>query len=401
MPPEGAVRVSRLVGALVSSATQDIETRAKVLQRTGVDVVSFAEGEPDFPTPAAICEAAVVALRDGWTKYTDPVGVVELRRAISEKLARENRLTYDPDEIIVTVGGKQAVYLALATLCDPGERVVIPAPSWVTFPEQSKAVGAVPILVPSSGDGFLPDPRALEAASARGARVLLLNSPNNPTGAVYPPALLQEIAEIALSRDLYVVSDEVYEKLVYDGRRHASIAEVSGMRERTVVVQSFSKTFAMTGWRLGYLAAPRPLVASMARLHGHLTGNATAVSQAAGLAALRDDHNTAAMVQSYTERRTMMVEALGRLPGVTCQRPDGAFYAFPRIAGLYDRLPAGYPRDSHGVARWWMDEAHVAVVPGDAFFGPDHVRLCYAAAPGRMQEGLRRLSALIGGVARA
>lgn len=392
------MRLSERIAAVAPSATLAVDALARRARAEGVDVVGFGTGEPDFDTPEHIKEAARAALAAGATKYTATGGTAELRAAICRDLARR-ALTYTPDQVIATTGGKQALYNAFQVLLDPGDEVLIPAPYWVSYVEMVRLAGGVPVIVPTTEeDGFVPRLEALAAACTPRTRALVINSPANPTGEVWPPELLAQAGELALAHDLLLISDEIYADLVYDGSPAASVATLhSTLKERTLVVNGVSKTYAMTGWRLGYAAGPKPLVQAMENLQSHSTSNPSALSQAAAAAALTGPREPVeSMRQEFALRRRLMVEGLRALPGVTCRWPAGAFYAFPNVSGLYGRVLGGETlTDSTSLARALLREARIAVVPGMAFGDDLHLRFSYATSRDRITEGLARLAAAL------
>lgn len=392
--PRGAHRrLSGRIQGITASMTIRMEERAKALAAQGIDIISLVGGEPDFDTPEAVKDAAVRALREGFTKYTASAGIAELREAIAETL-REQGVPYAAHEIVVSNGAKQALFNAIAAVCEPGDEIIIPSPCWVSFTEQVKIAGGVPVLVPvTETAGCVPDPARVAAAATPRTRAIVLNSPNNPTGAVYPREVLSAIADIALHRDLYLIVDEVYEALTYDGAVHYRIPAIRpDVRHLTLLVNSMSKTFAMTGWRIGSVAGPQDVIEGIDRLQGHMTGNVNSIAQRAAVCALRGHVDCSGMVREYDHRRRRMVAALNRIPGFNCPMPCGAFYAFPDVTAV---LAAGSskdrPRDAVALAEHWLETAHVAVVPGDAFFGPGHVRFSYATSMAKIEEGLSRI----------
>ena len=377
------------------SPTVSLDGRVKELRSQGVDIVNFSAGEPDFPTPDHVKEAAKRAIDANFTRYTPVAGIPELRRAIAAKLARENGLSYEPSEIVVSNGGKQALYNAIMALCDPGDEVMILAPYWVSYPEQVRLAGGEPVFVPTdAGRGFHLDPDALARRVTARTRVIVLNSPNNPTGAVLGADELEAVADLARRHDLWVVSDEIYEHLIYDGRRHVSIASLPGMKERTVLINGLSKAYAMTGWRVGYAAAPRPVAEAMAALQGHGSSGISSISQAAAVAALEGPSGfIQEMVAEYDRRRRHIVRRLNALPGVRCSEPEGAFYVFAEVNELLSRAAAVRPdlRTDVDLAGWLLEAARVAVVPGSGFGWPGAIRLSYATSLEQIDEGLDRM----------
>jgi len=371
--------------------------RARVLKARGVDVIDLSVGEPDADTPEAIKEAAVRALAAGRTKYTPAAGLPELREAIAEKLARVNGLPYRAENVLVTVGAKHAIFLALQALCNPGDRVLIPAPYWVSYADQASLVDAEPVILPTrEEDGFKLRPEVLSEA-VQGARVLILNSPHNPTGAVYTPEELAALGEVlAEAPGCWVISDEIYEPFVYDGARNESLLRLKPeLQERAVVINGFSKAYAMTGWRLGYAAGPQPLVAAMTTLQSHATSNATTFAQVAAIEALQGSQaSVETMVRTFRERRDLLLAGLRRLPGLSCPTPQGAFYLFPKVSGLFGRTWRGQViQSSQQLAELLLEGAATATVPGTAFGSEGYLRLSYAASTERLAEALDRWQA--------
>jgi aspartate aminotransferase len=386
------VRIGKKVASLSDSLTLAIDARYKAMVQAGEDAVSFGTGEPDFPTPAPICEAGVQAIRDGFTKYTPSSGLPELRKAIADVLARDSGAKYGPDQVVVTSGAKQACYEALAVLTDEGDEVLIPSPYWLSYPEMAVAVGARPVFVPTSEeDGWRLRPEALAKAAGPRARVLVLNSPNNPTGAVLSREDLLGVAEVCRERNLAVVSDEIYDRMVYDGARNTCFASLSAdALARTVTVGGVSKTFAMTGWRIGWAAGPKEVMKPFGNLQSHLSSNATAVSQKAAHAALvGDGAGVAGMVQAFDARRALVVRLLNAIPGIRIEAPRGAFYVFVRVDSLYGRK--GGPTGSVSFCEALLESRKVACVPGSAFGDDRYVRLSYAASEERIARGIGRI----------
>ena len=387
---------------LAPSSTLAVQAKAKALRAQGIDVISFGAGEPDFDTPERIKNAAIQAMRRGHTKYTEVGGVPELRAAVCAKLKRDNGLTYEPAEVLVSCGAKHTLFNMAVALLDPGDEVLVPSPYWVSYPEQARLVGAVPVPVPTSeATGFDLDPARLRAAVTPRTKVIILNSPNNPTGAVFSPASLAAVAELALERDLFVVSDECYESLTFDGR-HASIAALGPeIKARTLVVNTCSKSYAMTGWRIGFAAGPRELIAAMTDVQSQVTSNPSSVAQWAAVEALGGPQDEVArMAAEFDRRRRLIVQGLTALPGVSCVTPKGAFYVFPNVSRLFGRTwpAAGGPatlKSSLDVTAFFLEEARVAVVPGLDFGSDDHVRLSYATSDALITEGLARMAAAL------
>ena len=385
------------VMAVQPSATLAMTARAKQLRREGKPVISLSAGEPDFDTPAPIAEAAIQAIREGFTHYTENAGMLELREAICRKLAEENGLTYEPDQILCTNGAKQAVAMAIEVLCRPEDEVLIPAPYWVSYPEMVRLAGATPVILPTSVEtGYRLTPEQLEAAITERTRLLILCSPSNPTGTVYTPEELEALADVLRRHEhVYVLSDEIYEYILFDAK-HVSFASLPGMKERTITVNGFSKGFAMTGWRLGYLAAERPIVKAAAKVQSQFTSAPCSISQKAGLAALQMDKGPIReMVAAFRQRRDFVLERLQAIDGITCPKPEGAFYLFPQVSAFYGRrAPDGRTiTDSESLCLYLLEQCHVALVPGQAFGDPNGVRISYAASMENLAEAMRRIEA--------
>jgi aspartate aminotransferase len=393
-------RISRRVAAIAESATLAIDARAKALKALGGDVIAFGAGEPDFPTPSHIVEAAAAACRQPrFHHYTPTAGLPELRAAIAAKTARDSGYQVEPAQVLVTNGGKQAIFEAFATLLDPGDEVLVPAPYWVTYPEAIALAGGVPVFVPTDAStGFRADVERLEAARTPRTKVLLFVSPSNPTGAVYPLQETEAIGRWAAERGLWVLTDEIYEHLVYgDNRFHSLPVVVPEQADRTVVVNGVAKTYAMTGWRVGWMVAPPDVVRAATNLQSHATSNVGNVSQAAALAAVSGPLDEAMrMRDAFDRRRRRIHELLAAIPGVTCVEPQGAFYAFPSLEGALGRLIRGRrPGTSMELAELILEEAGVAIVPGEAFGAPGYARLSYALGDDDLVEGVTRIAKLL------
>ena len=382
--------LSRTVRGLKGSSTLAFDARAKELIRQGVDVVAMTAGEPDFQPPEHVLAAAHEAVRLGKTKYTPSQGTVELREAVAAKFQRENGLAYDADQVMVSNGGKQVLYNGFLAVLDPGDEVVIIAPYWVSYPAQVRLAGGVPVVVRTRPeDGFVPDLAAIEAAFTSRTKAVVVNSPSNPTGAVYPPELVRGIAELAAARDVWVFADDLYEHLVYDGEFTPAARYAP---DHTLVIHGGSKGYALTGWRIGFGAGPRELIQAMNRLQGQSTSGANAVAQHAMVAALNEVEKTAEFQRmtnaAYRERRDVLVRGLNSL-GLATPLPQGAFYA------MADTSPLD-PDEGRAAVRL-LEYARVAVVPGTDFEAPGLVRLSYATSLDRIEEALRRIEALLGG----
>lgn len=379
---------SQKIEALKGSSTVAISDRARSLQQQGVNVVNLGGGDPDFDTPRHIVDAGVEAIRGGQTHYVASQGIPAFRKAIAEKLSRENGLSYDPDrEIVATASGKLALYIALESLLDPRDEVLYLEPAWVSYRPLIELVGGCPVAVSlSPADNFAVRSTLLERKISPRTKAILINSPNNPTGRVLGPEELQVIREVALKHDLWVVSDEIYEHLVYDGHRHVSIATLPEMRDRTVVVNGMSKAYAMTGWRIGYLAAPSVLSEQILKVQQHVVTCAASFGQIAATEALQGPQDCVkTMRQEYDKRRRRIAEALNSIPGVRCPLPEGAFYFFPEVDYR--------DYDSWQIAEYLISEAHVAVTPGQAFgeAARKNIRLTYATSMANLLEAVERM----------
>lgn len=395
MPAVARSPLSRRALAVEESATLAVSEKAARLRAQGVDVVSFGAGEPDFDTPEHIKRAATDALAKGYTKYTASSGILPLRKAAAEKIRRDQGLDYAPEQVLISCGAKHSIFNALHALLDPEDEALIPSPYWTSYPEMVKTTGARPVILPTTEEqGFKLTPAALEAAVTPRTKLLIHCSPSNPTGAVYTPEETRALAEVIVRRDLWVISDEVYEKMIYGGRRHASMAAAGGgILDRTIVVHSCSKTYAMTGWRLGFAAGPREVIDGAARIQGQATSNPASVSQYAALAALEGDQSCiSTMMQEYARRREIVLKRLRTLPGVSVVEPDGAFFAFPRVDAHYGRRHRGKRiSSSFDLCTLLLDHALVAFVPGAAFGDDRFIRMSYATSMEKIAQGLDRL----------
>jgi aspartate aminotransferase len=388
------VTLSRRARGIGMSPTLRISSLAGEMRSAGEDVLDFSAGQPDFPTPEPVKEAGRLAIAENHTGYTANQGLPKFREAIAAMLERDRGLSYGPNEILVSPGAKASLYFAAMALFDPGDEVVIPSPYWVTYPEQVRLCGAHPIFVDcSQSNGFKLDPADLERAIGPRTRALLLNYPSNPTGACYAAEELSPLVEICGRHGVWIVADEIYSRLIFDGRSFTSVAALDGAdRDRVLIIDGMSKTYSMTGWRIGYAVGPREVIAAMGRVQSHSTSNATSISQWASVAALE---LTAADLQprvdEFQARRDVIVAALRDLPGVSCCTPEGAFYAFPNVARcLGDDAASG-----EQVAALLLEQAKVAVVPGEAFGAGEHVRMSYALSMERLQQGLQRISEVL------
>ncbi len=385
---------------LAPSSTLAVQAKAKALRAQGIDVISFGAGEPDFDTPERIKDAAVQAMRRGQTKYTEVAGILELRAAVCAKFRRDNGLEYEPADILVSCGAKHTLFNMVVALLNAGDEILIPSPYWVSYPEQARLVGGVPVPVETQeATGFDLDPARLRAAVTPRTKAIILNSPNNPTGAVFSSTALEAVAQLAVERQLLVVSDECYEALTFEGR-HVSVASLGPeIKARTLAINTCSKAYAMTGWRIGYAAGPRELIRAMTDVQSQMTSNPASIAQWAAVEALsgpQDD--VATMAGEFDRRRRLIVDGLNALPGVSCVTPRGAFYAFPNVSGLFGRRAPGQDvplRGSVDVAAFLLEQARVAVVPGVDFGSDAHVRLSYATSDALIREGLARMDAAV------
>ncbi|QSO51003.1 pyridoxal phosphate-dependent aminotransferase [Alicyclobacillus curvatus] len=384
-------RLSARVRGIAPSATMSIDAKTKALLNDGQPVVNMSVGEPDFDTPKAAAFAGIKAIVNGQTRYTAAAGTLDLRKAIVGKLMRENGLQYTPEQIVVSSGAKHSLFNIFLAICDPGDEVILPAPYWVSYPEQIRLSGAEPVIVScTEASGFKMTAEQLQAAITPKTKAVMLNSPNNPTGAVYSREELTALGEVLVKHDIYVVTDEIYEKLVY-GVEHYSIGSlVPELMSRTIVVNGFSKAFAMTGWRLGYLAGPLDVVKAVSSLQSHATGNPTSISQVAGVAAF--DAFDPSMVVAFHERRDYLVRSLQEIDGIECLMPDGAFYVFPNISAFYGRSLEGKRiENSNDFCTLLLETDLVAAVPGAAFGAPDNMRLSYATSMDQIKLAVERI----------
>lgn len=369
-----------------ASPTLALAAKAKALAKTGKPVLDFTAGEPDFPTPEPIKQAAIQAIRDNQTKYTPVAGIPELRTAVADTVNRRRGTSYQPAQTIVTCGTKHALFNVFQTLCQPGDEVIVLAPYWVSFPPLVHLAGATPVIVDTrEADEFLPDPAAVRAALTGATKAIIVNSPSNPTGAVIDEGRLKAIARLAIERDLVVVSDEIYDELVYPPARHVSIVQAAPEAgDRTVILGGVSKTYSMTGWRIGWAAGPQPWIEAMVNVQSHSTSNPTSISQHAALAALTGDQApVAAMRKQFQERRDRLVSGLNRLAPLRCMVPGGAFYAWCNVSHL--------KQSAETTAAQWLEEALIATVPGEGFGGPGYLRMSFAASLETIDAALARL----------
>ena len=397
-------KLSAYIQRVAPSPTMVASAKAAALRREGVDVIALSSGEPDFDTPQHIKDAAVRALDEGFTKYTTPPsGILELKEAVCSKFRTDNGLEYAIDEVVVNCGAKHSLALAIAAVLNPGDELVVPTPYWVTFTEQPKLVGGNPVVVETTAaDGLKLTADGLRAALTPRTRMVLLNSPSNPSGAIYTRAELEALGEVILENDLYVLGDEIYEQLVYDGAEHVSMASISPeLKARTIVVNGVSKTYAMTGWRIGYAAGPRDVIALMDKVQSQTVSHPSSISQKAAVEALTGPQEIVAeMRQEYDRRRRYIVDRLNDLEGVTCGLPLGAFYVYPDVSVYYGRRAGDRTvTDSDDLCDYLLEEARVACVAGAGFGTQPHIRLSYATsmellvkAADRLTEALAKLT---------
>jgi len=383
-------KIARRAAALSPSLTLAIDSKAKAMKAAGEDVVGFGAGEPDFDTPQHIKDACAAALAAGFTKYTPSSGIPELREAIAAKFQRENGLTYKPSQIIVSCGGKHSCFNVILATCEEGDEVIIPAPYWLSYPEMVKLAGATPVILTTSDQTeFKVTPEQLRAAITPRTRLFILNSPSNPTGSVYTPAEIKALGDICVERDILIMSDEIYEHLTYDGAEVKSVATFSPAHQaHTIIVHGFAKAWSMTGWRLGFLAAPEPIAKAIDALQSHSTSNPTSFAQKGAVAALNgSQEHLKGWLTEYAKRRTRAWEMLNAMPGITCVNSKGAFYLFPNIqrTGL---------KSADFCARL-LEQEKVAAVPGIAFGADDYIRISYATSLANIEKGLARMDRFV------
>ncbi len=391
--------VSHRCQAISPSPTLAIDARAKEMKAAGVDVISFGAGEPDFPTPQYICDAAREAIEMGLTRYTPAAGTKELRKAICEKLRRDNDMTYTYGDIVVSSGAKHSLFNIFQAILDPGDEVLIPTPCWVSYPELVRMAGGVPVFIPADeSTDFIPTKRDIASRVNRRTKAMIITSPSNPNGSIWPQEMLQFVADLAVSHPFYVVSDEIYEKLIYDGRKHLSIAQLGEqIKAQTFMVNGVSKAYAMTGWRIGYVAGPRAEMQAIANFQSQATSNANSIAQYAAMKALQGgDECIKPMVAEFEARRDALVERINKIPGLSCRKPHGAFYIMLNIKQVLGKSYNGRVIEtSKTFAELLLAEKHVAVVPGVAFEAEGFCRLSYAVSMENCMEGLNRIEAFV------
>ncbi len=384
--------LSRRAQKIQPSPTLGISAQASKLREEGVDIADFGAGEPDFPTPEPIKKAGIEAIENNFTGYTSASGMPELKQAVVDKFKQDQDLNYTTANVTIGCGGKHVLFNLFSALVDSGDQVILPAPYWVSYPEQIRFFGGQPKIVDTTKSNFLPQPEAVREKIDDNTRVLLLNSPCNPSGAVYPPSLLKDLAELCREEGLVLISDEIYEKMIYDGDEHVSAAElVVNYQDYIVIVNGVSKAYSMTGWRIGYAAGPEGIIEKVNNLMSHSTSNPCSISQKAALKALSlDDSTITPMVKEFNQRRDNVVKRLNEIPGVDCKTPGGAFYAFPDFNELIEQKDD--IRTDMELATKLLNEAHVAVVPGSPFGAPGHLRLSYATSMEVINKGLDRIT---------
>jgi len=386
--------LSKLITSVEGSATLAITALVKKLKAEGKDVLSFSAGEPDFPTPGFIKSAAIDAINNNFTYYTPNSGSPDLLKAIVAKLEKENGLSYTPQEILVSNGAKQSIYNVLMALCNPCDEVIYQAPYWVSYPEMVKLCQARSVILDAGPEsGFKITPERLRSAISEKTKVFLFNSPSNPTGAVYTPEEVQALAEVLVNTDIITVSDEIYEKITFDGTEHYSIAKYPGMKEKTVVINGLSKAYSMTGWRVGYAAGPKAIIDAAANLQSHSTSNACSVSQKASVAALTGpQEEIEAMAHKFEERRNLVMKEISRIPDINCPKPGGAFYIFFDVSKYFGKSFNGtVVKNSADMCTYLLTEVNIGLVPGDAFGNDNCVRMSFACSDENITEGIRRL----------
>jgi aspartate aminotransferase len=381
--------------AIKPSPTLATAAKAKAMKAQGIDVVDFGVGEPDFDTPDNVKIAGIKAIQSGFTKYTPAGGTDELKEAVIEKFKRDNGLQYEKSQVLISCGAKHSLYNIAEALFDPGDEIIIPSPYWVSYPDQVLLNDANPVIVETTEDeGFKLSAKKLAKSITKKTKALILNSPSNPTGLAYDKQTLEDIAALVVKHNIYVISDEIYEKLIYDGFTHTSIASLgTETKDRTIVVNGVSKSYAMTGWRIGYAAGPKDVITAMANIQSQSTSNPASISQKAAAEALRGPQEfIQTMNTEFDKRRRYMVERLNKIAGITCLMPVGAFYAFPRVSSLYGKSVNGKViKNSSDLSAYLLEQAKVALVSGDAFGADSYIRLSYATSMESIRKGLDRI----------
>ena len=390
--------LSQKVDKIEESQTIAMTTLAKKLRAEGKNVISLSAGEPDFPTPENVKQAAIKAIQDNFTKYTQNEGIPELREAIAEKFRRDNGIEVKASNILVSNGGKHSLYNALQAILNPGDEVIVPSPYWVSFPEIVKLADGIPVIMKTKEEkGFTFDASDVEPLLTPRTKAIIINTPSNPTGAVIHEASLRSIAKLAAEKDFFIISDEIYEKIIYDGNKHFSIGSIPEIKDRVITSSGVSKAYSMTGWRIGFIAATEEIIKRAAKLQSQVTSNASSISQAAALEALRGPQTDVEKMRvAFEKRRDVMLKKLSQIDGMTVKKPGGAFYFFPSIKGLLGKKYNGTPlKGSSDVAQFILAEAQVALVPGGAFGADENIRLSYAYSEKELTEAANRISAAI------
>ena len=386
--------ISKNVSKVKPSITMEMSSKAKAMIAEGIDVIALSAGEPDFSTPAHICEAGISAINEGFTRYTPASGIIELKKAVCEKFRRDNNLNYKTSQIIINCGAKHSVFLAIFALLNQGEEVIIPSPYWVSYPDMTKLAGGVPVVIECKPqNNFKITPEQLKRAITERTKLLILNTPSNPTGMYYREEELRALAEVIEESDIYVLSDEIYEKLIYDGNRHVSIASFSDtMFRRTITVNGVSKTYSMTGWRIGYAAGAEEIITAMGKIQSQETSNPCSISQKAALAAITGPQDfLKSRVDEFSERRLYIVERLNSIKGVSCLKPEGSFYVFPDVSAHYGKKFNGRVIDgSFALCEYMLNEQHIAFVPGAGFGADAYIRISYAASMENIEKALNK-----------
>ena len=386
--------LSRQVSKAEPSLTLAMSAIAKKLKSEGVDVVTLTAGEPDFPTPFHIKKAAIRAIESNYTSYTINAGIPELRKAIADKFRRENGLSFEPVQIVVSNGAKHSIYNTLKAICNKGDEVVIPAPYWVSYPEMVKLVDAVPVFIQTTEkNDFKMTPAQLKRAISKKTKALLFCSPCNPTGTVYTQEEIEALAEVAVKADIYVISDEIYEKVIYDGTKHFSMGSIPAMKNHVITINGVSKAFSMTGWRIGYLGATKEISEAAEKVQSQITSNASSISQHAALAALTGSNDEVdAMAAEFLRRRDFIHDVMMSIPGITCVKPKGAFYVFPNVSAYFGKKVRGETLTSgDDVAQFLLNEERVVVVPGSGFGAKNYVRISYACSMEELKKAAERM----------
>ncbi len=391
--------ISKRMNKIKPSPTLAVSARAKAMKARGIDVIGFGAGEPDFDTPENIKRAAIKAIEDGFTKYTPAGGIEELKKAVCEKFKKDNNLDYDTNEVLISCGAKHCLYNICQALLDEQDEVIIPSPYWVSYPDMVYLAGATPVFIETQEKtGFKITAEDLSAKITSNTKALILNSPSNPTGASYTKDELKQIADVVMDRGITVISDEIYEKIVYDSFEFYSIATVEpGVKNQAIIVNGVSKSYSMTGWRIGYVAGPREIITAMTNIQSQSTSNPTSIAQKASLEALSGPQDfITEMLGAFDKRRKYMVERLNSIPGFSCYNPTGAFYTFPNVSGVFGKKSAKHEiADSSSLAKYLLESSHVAVVAGLGFGADSNIRLSYATSFENIEKGLNRIQKAI------